>query len=72
MRISGGEVVALGPEHEGRQEPEQHEMWQDSVVLCWWDLERSIGGYHRSVTSRSRRWVRRFTSLTPCSRPIAC
>jgi hypothetical protein len=41
------EIVTLGPESEVRQAPEQDEMWQDSVVLCWWDLESSVGGYHR-------------------------
>jgi hypothetical protein len=37
----------LGPEMELRREPENDPAWQDSVVLCWWDLERGIGGYHR-------------------------
>lgn len=47
MRARGSEIATLGPEFEGVQAPEDHERWQDSVVLCWWDLERDVGGYHR-------------------------
>ena len=32
---------------EVRQPAEPHEMWQDSVVLAWWDLSAGVGGYHR-------------------------
>jgi hypothetical protein len=32
---------------ERRQPPERHPNWQDSAVLCWWDLDASVGGYHR-------------------------
>jgi hypothetical protein len=41
------ESAELGPEHEVRHEPEIHEQWQESVVLCWWDSNNRIGGYHR-------------------------
>jgi hypothetical protein len=43
----GGTVRELGRTEEVLQPAEEHEMWQDSVVLCWWDLERGVGGYHR-------------------------
>jgi hypothetical protein len=43
----GGSVVELGVADERHHEPERHEMWQDSVVLAWWDLGNGIGGYHR-------------------------
>lgn len=48
MKVTGGgHVVELGVDDERHHAPEDHEMWQDSVVLCWWDLERGVGGYHR-------------------------
>jgi hypothetical protein len=40
-------ITKLGPEREARQEPEHDPAWQDSVVMCWWDLASGIGGYHR-------------------------
>ena len=43
----GGTVIECGPDKEVLQPAEEHEMWQDSVVLCWWDLENHVGGYHR-------------------------
>ncbi|MCY4425443.1 MAG: hypothetical protein OXC05_00220 [Halieaceae bacterium] len=45
--VGGGKVIELGPEHEGPHEIEEHEFFQESVVLVWWDFENSIGGYHR-------------------------
>ena len=45
--IGGGSVVALTREDEWHHEKDGHEMWQESVVLCWWDLENKVGGYHR-------------------------
>jgi hypothetical protein len=48
MEITGGgSVIELGPEMEVLQPAEEHPMWQDSVVLCWWDLDNHVGGYHR-------------------------
>ena len=45
--VGGGSVIELGPEHEGPHEIEDHEFFQESVVLVWWDMENSIGGYNR-------------------------
>jgi hypothetical protein len=45
--IGGGNVVELTREDEWHHERDSHEMWQESVVLCWWDLKNKIGGYHR-------------------------
>jgi len=45
--VGGGNVIELGPEDEGPHEIEDHEFFQESVVLVWWDMENSIGGYHR-------------------------
>lgn len=48
MDVTGGGTVAeLRVEDELHHEAEDHEVWQDSVVLAWWDLERGVGGYHR-------------------------
>lgn len=41
------QIVALGVADERPHKPGDHPWWQDSAVLCWWDLAHSIGGYHR-------------------------
>jgi hypothetical protein len=45
--VGGGSVKELGPEDEGPHKIEDHEFFQESVVLVWWDMKQSIGGYHR-------------------------
>jgi hypothetical protein len=45
--VGGGSITELGLKDELHHEPSGHEMWQDSVVLCWWDLKNHVGGYHR-------------------------
>ncbi len=45
--VGGGSVVVLKREDEWHHEQDGHEAWQESVVLCWWDLKNKIGGYHR-------------------------
>ena len=45
--IGGGNVIELKREDEWHHEQDGHEAWQESVVLCWWDLKNKIGGYHR-------------------------
>jgi hypothetical protein len=53
MQITGGvSVVELGPETEILQPPEEHEMWQDSVVLCW-DLEQGVTATAGAATTPS-------------------
>ncbi|HKY91259.1 MAG TPA: hypothetical protein VJM11_09465 [Nevskiaceae bacterium] len=48
MEIVGGvKVQVWGPEDEGPHKPGPQEMWQESVVLVWWDLAQGIGGFYR-------------------------
>jgi hypothetical protein len=48
MEVVGGEnLIELGPDHEGPHPQGDHEFWQESVVLVWWDLDQNVGGYHR-------------------------
>lgn len=45
--VGGGSVIEYGPKDEVRHVPEPDELWQESVVLFWWDTARGVGGYHR-------------------------
>jgi hypothetical protein len=45
--VGGGNVIELGLADELHHESDGNEHWQDSVVLCWWDLKAGVGGYHR-------------------------
>lgn len=45
--VGGGNAKEWGPEDEGPHAIEDHEFFQESVVLVWWDMENQIGGYHR-------------------------
>lgn len=45
--VGGGKAHTWGPEDEGPHEVEDHEFFQESVVLIWWDMENQVGGYHR-------------------------
>ena len=40
-------MIELGPEHEGPHEIGPEELWQESVVLVWWDQNNGVGGMHR-------------------------
>ena len=45
--IGGGSVQVWDAKDEGTHQPGPQELWQESVVLLWWDLEQGIGGYYR-------------------------
>lgn len=45
--VGGGKVIEYGPEEEGPHPAPEHEFWQESVVLVWWDKHNRVGGYHR-------------------------
>ena len=45
--VGGGSVIELGLKDELHHEATGDEHWQDSVVVCWWDLKNKVGGYHR-------------------------
>lgn len=45
--VGGGTVLEYGPQEEGPHQIGTPELWQESVVLIWWDLERGVGGMHR-------------------------
>jgi hypothetical protein len=45
--IGGGQVVPRSHEDEGPHPKSDHEWWQESVTLIWWDLDNHIGGFHR-------------------------
>ena len=42
--VGGGEIKEYPPSDEGPHLPGKGELWQESVVLVWWDLKQSIGG----------------------------
>lgn len=43
----GGSVLEYGPEQEGPHTIGSQKLWQESVVLVWWDAANSVGGMHR-------------------------
>ena len=45
--VGGGSVQVWGPKDEGTHKPGPQELWQESVVLLWWDFEQGVGGYYR-------------------------
>jgi len=45
--IGGGTVLEYGPSEEGPHRIGAQELWQESVVLFWWDVEQGVGGMHR-------------------------
>lgn len=45
--IGGGNVLEYGPADEGPHQVGDHEAWQESVVLVWWDFDQGLGGMHR-------------------------
>ena len=45
--VGGGTALEYGPEEEGPREIGAHQLWQDSVVLVWWDSGQRVGGMHR-------------------------
>ena len=45
--LGGGEIHVYDPVDEGPHPAGPQELWQESVVLLWWDLEQSIGGFYR-------------------------
>lgn len=45
--VGGGTVLERTAEEEGLHPIPDIEMWQESVVLAWWDLENQVGGFHR-------------------------
>ena len=45
--IGGGSVVVRTPADEGPHAASDHEWWQESVTLIWWDLDNYVGGFHR-------------------------
>ncbi|MGQ0622894.1 MAG: DUF7065 domain-containing protein [Panacagrimonas sp.] len=45
--IGGGSVIEYGPGEEGPHRIGAQTLWQESVVLVWWDLAQGIGGFHR-------------------------
>lgn len=48
MKIAGGgNVHEVGPEDEGPHPVGAQGLWQESVVLVWWDRARGVGGFHR-------------------------
>jgi len=45
--VGGGTVHVYPPVDEGSHTPGPQEQWQESVVLLWYDLKNSIGGFYR-------------------------
>lgn len=45
--VGGASVLEYGPEEEGAHEIGSQELWQESVVLVWWDKDNQVGGMHR-------------------------
>jgi hypothetical protein len=45
--IGGGSVHVYEPKDLGSHAPGPDPIWQESVVLLWWDLKQSIGGFYR-------------------------
>ena len=45
--VGGGKMHVYPPEDEGAHAHGTAPNWQQSVVLVWWDLKQSIGGYLR-------------------------
>lgn len=45
--VGGGNVIELTREDEWHHVSDGHELWQESVLLCWWDLNNKLGGVHR-------------------------
>jgi hypothetical protein len=45
--LGGGSVEVYGPKDLGPHKPGPDPLWQESVVLLWWDLKQSIGGFYR-------------------------
>ena len=45
--VGGGKMHVYPPEDEGAHPHGTEPNWQESVVLVWWDLKQSIGGYLR-------------------------
>lgn len=43
----GGSVLEVGPEDEGCHDYGPDELWQESVVMFWWDKKVGVGGLHR-------------------------
>lgn len=48
MKITGGgHAQVWGHEDERPHKPGPEDIWQESVVLVWWDLKQKIGGFYR-------------------------
>jgi hypothetical protein len=48
MQVTGGgNVLEYGPQEEGPHTPGHQTLWQESVVLVWWDRHNGVGGMHR-------------------------
>jgi hypothetical protein len=45
--IGGGTVLEYGPEEEGPHEIGTQALWQESIVMLWWDTDNRVGGMHR-------------------------
>jgi hypothetical protein len=45
--LGGGSVQVYEAKDLGAHKPGPDPHWQESVVLLWWDLEQSIGGFYR-------------------------
>ena len=45
--LGGGSVQVYEPADEGPHQAGPQELWQESVVLLWWDLKQAIGGFYR-------------------------
>ncbi len=45
--VGGGSVLEYGPEDEGPHPVGNQTLWQESVVLVWWDRDNRVGGMHR-------------------------
>jgi hypothetical protein len=45
--IGSGSVIDRGPADECAHPSGEHELWQESVVLLWRDVENAVGGFHR-------------------------
>ena len=45
--VGGGEIQVYDQADEGPHQAGPQELWQESVVLLWWDLKQSIGGFYR-------------------------
>jgi hypothetical protein len=45
--VGGGKMHVYPPEDEGPHKHGVEPNWQESVVLVWWDLKQSVGGYLR-------------------------